>query len=480
VSLPNEPEVPETRHPNAEQAPRERGDDLLRASDRRIENILESITNHFVAVDRQWRYTYINERALANVQRAKGQQLTRDEILGKNMWEIFPEAVGSVFYEKYHEALREHKTVHFEAYSPLSERWVEQHVYPSEEGLTIHYQDITERKRTEEELKESEERFRAFFETAAVGAAQADPTTGRFLQVNEKLCRFLGYGREELLSMTFSDVTHPDDRAHDLEGISHLLRGETHEYTTEKRYVRKDGQTVWGQVAVSLVRDAAGRALQAIAVTQDISARKAAEEALLEIREAERRRIARDLHDVVLQDLAGVLQGLQATQVESEVSTHATDLRPEIEALRTAVGSLRNAIYDLRLEGKQTFVRGVESLVELNRQLAPEREITLAVQIGFPPDLPDGRDVEVLRVLREALANIRRHSDARRVEVVLSNGRDRARLEVTDDGRGFDAASIRAGVGLSGMHERASEIGGELTVESGPGKGTRVMVEFPL
>jgi signal transduction histidine kinase len=89
-------------------------------------------------------------------------------------------------------------------------------------------------------------------------------------------------------------------------------------------------------------------------------------------------------------------------------------------------------------------------------------------------------DVEVLRVLREALANIRRHSDARRVDVVLSNGRDRARVEVTDDGRGFDAASIRAGVGFSGMRERASEIGGELEVESGPGQGTRVKVEFPL
>jgi PAS domain S-box-containing protein len=90
-----------------------------------------------------------------------------------------------------------------------------------------------ERKRTEEELRESEERFRAFFETAAVGAAHADPATGRFLQVNEKLCRFLGYDEEELLCMTYSDITHPDDRAQDLEGLSRLLRGEIREVCAE-------------------------------------------------------------------------------------------------------------------------------------------------------------------------------------------------------------------------------------------------------
>ena len=78
-----------------------------------------------------------------------------------------------------------------------------------------------------------------------MGAAHADPATGRFLQVNENLRRFLGYERDELLRMTFSDVTHLDDRAHGLEGLERLLRGEIREYAAEKRYVRKDGRTVW-------------------------------------------------------------------------------------------------------------------------------------------------------------------------------------------------------------------------------------------
>src|ERR671916_490284 len=84
-----------------------RAEEELRESSRQIENILESITDVFVAIDRQWRYTYINERALRRMQGRKGQELSREEFLGKNMWEEFPEAVGTTIYHKYHEAMRE-------------------------------------------------------------------------------------------------------------------------------------------------------------------------------------------------------------------------------------------------------------------------------------------------------------------------------------------------------------------------------------
>ncbi len=345
--------------------------------------------------------------------------------------------------------------------------------------------DITERKRAEEALRQSEERFRAFFETAAVGAAQADPATGRLLRVNDKLCRFLGYGRDELLSMTFLDITHPDDRALGQEGLSRLLRDEIREYVTEKRYLRKDGRVVWALLAVALVRGRGGEPLQTVAITQDITQRKRAEqerkrleESLREIREAERRRIARDLHDIVLQDLMGTLQGIQAAKVESPGL--GGGLEQEIAALRRAVGSLRKAIYDLRLEKEQPFVRAVESLVELNRQLAPEREISLTVRDGFPPELPDGADLELLRVLQEALVNVRRHSAASHVEVILSAQRRRVRAEVADDGLGFDPAAVREGLGISGMRERASALGGWLEIQSEPGEGTSVKVEIPL
>ena len=152
-------------------------------------------------------------------------------------------------------------------------------------------------------------------------------------------------------------------------------------------------------------------------------------------------------------------------------------MEEEIATLRRVVRSLRNAIYNLRLEKDQPFVRAVESLVELNRQLTPERAITLTVADGFPPELPGAADVELLRVLQEALVNARRHSDARCVDVTLSVDRREVRAEVADDGLGFDPSAVREGVGLAGMRERASALGGRLEIESAPGEGTSVRVE---
>src|SRR5258707_1443673 len=138
---------------------------------------------------------------------------------------------------------------------------------------------LLDRRRTEDALRESEERLRGTFENAGVGIADCD-VQGRFLRVNQKLCEIVGYTREELLQKTWQDLTHPDDLAASLEQFLPLLRGERPGYSLEKRYVRKDGSTVWVDLAVSLRRDAAGAPAYVIAILQDISERKRLEEEL--------------------------------------------------------------------------------------------------------------------------------------------------------------------------------------------------------
>ena len=332
--------------------------------------------------------------------------------------------------------------------------------------------DITERKEAEEKAL-----FQAHLLEQVQAAVIATDLRGRVTHWNEYAERLYGWTREEAVGRDIAELTIGPEGIEHAEGIMEWIRaGEAWEGEFVVR--RKDGSTFSAYVTDSLIRDSEGRAVGIVGVSTDITERKRLEESLREIREAERRRIARDLHDVVLQDLAGALQGMQAAQIESENPGPGIRLEQEIAALRRAVGSLRNAIYDLRLEKGQPFVRAVESLVELNRQLTPEREIDLTVHEGFPRELPD--DVELLRVLQEALVNARRHSAAQRVEVNLSRRRHMVRAEVADDGRGFDPSAFREGVGISGMRERASALGGKLKLESAPGKGTSVKVEVPL
>ncbi len=161
--------------------------------------------------------------------------------------------------------------------------WNELYVSPvhDEKGRLTNFvgvqNDISERREIEERLLESEERFRATFEHAAVGASQVG-IDGRWLRVNRHMSEIVGYEREELLEMTFQDITHPDDLDEDLALVRRLLEDELQTYTIEKRYLRKGGHEVWVNLTVSLVRDSSGEPAYFIAVVEDISERKKTEE----------------------------------------------------------------------------------------------------------------------------------------------------------------------------------------------------------
>ncbi len=144
--------------------------------------------------------------------------------------------------------------------------------------------DITEYKRTQESLRESEERFHGAFEHAPIGMALVSPD-GRWLQVNRSLCEIVGYSEQELLTMKFQAITHPDDLETDLGSRHQMLAGEIRSYQLEKRYFHKCGQIVWILLSVSLVRDARGQPQYFVTQIQDITERKRALEALRESEE---------------------------------------------------------------------------------------------------------------------------------------------------------------------------------------------------
>lgn len=129
-------------------------------------------------------------------------------------------------------------------------------------------------------LRDSERQFRLMFEMAGVGKAQVDCTTGRFLRVNAKMAAITGYTEEELLSMSFQELTHPEDAQKDLEIFEKLVRGEVFDYELQKRYIRKDGKTIWVQLNVAAISDTFGQPVLTVGVVQDITARLQAEEEL--------------------------------------------------------------------------------------------------------------------------------------------------------------------------------------------------------
>ena len=182
-----------------------------------------------------------------------------------------------------------------------------------------------------------------------------------------------------------------------------------------------------------------------------------------------------------MQDLTYALQSMQVLKGMPEGAGRDGETGRQIEALKRAVGGLRNAIYDLRLEsvGERPLIRAVEYIVELNRQIGGGCEFELIVDEGFPAEISGPAGVEVVRVVQEALANVRRHSGAEHAVVTLGMADGEVLVEVEDDGRGF-RPETPYGMGLTGMRERVLALGGNLEVEGREGVGTRVFLRVRL
>ena len=148
-------------------------------------------------------------------------------------------------------------------------------------GLHGISRDITEFKRSQEALRESEERYRGVFENAAIGIDLVD-AEGRFLQVNGSLAKMLGYSQAELLNRTFLDITYPEDVEASKIHFEKMVQGETDSYRFEKRYIRKDGEVMWADVSVSAVCGPGGVHVATVGVIADITERKRAQEQLKE------------------------------------------------------------------------------------------------------------------------------------------------------------------------------------------------------
>ena len=351
-------------------------------------------------------------------------------------------------------------------------------------------EDITERKRAEETLRESEEKFRSVFQDAGIGMVIVSPE-GRFLGANGSFCDYLGYTQDELLTRTVEAITLPEDWPVFSQRLHRAFQEGRGFHGVEKRCLHKTGRIVYTESSGSLIRNSQGDPQYFVGEVLDVTKRKEAEETiasinrrLVDAQEAERARIARELHDDVNQRIA-----LAATDIEklkqdpptstAELRRRLSEVWQQLIAVSTGVQSISHQLHSPQLE----YLGIVAAIRSFCREFATRTN----VEIDFKADdVPNdvSRDVSLclLRIVQEALQNATKHSQVRHFEVTLSSSGHQLHLTVIDRGIGFDAdkPSAQTGLGLISMRERVRLVNGAISIDSKRMGGTTIHVRVPL
>ncbi|MBI5580720.1 MAG: PAS domain S-box protein [Deltaproteobacteria bacterium] len=378
-------------------------------------------------------------------------------------------------------------------------------------GLRGTVQDITERKRAEEALRESEERYRRLVETASEGIWQID-TEFRTIDINERMAQMLGRPKEEVIGRHVREFMAPEEMSDVGQRIENRRLGLTETY--ERRLLRKDGSTLSALVSVAPLRDNERNIIGSFGMFTDISARKQTEESLrqlnetleqrvaertelaeararqlqtlavelIEAEERERRRVADFLHDDLQQVIAAARMQLQAA---CETMPPEPLLANVEQLLEESIGKSRRLSHEL-----SPAVLHHSGLVAALQWLARNMEDQFGLQVQLKLDVAQQFEsaplkVFLFRAAQELLFNVVKHAGVKNAQVVLSDSDSGLVLTVSDQGQGFkpdilDSHTPTAGLGLMSLQERARYIGGRLAIESAPGRGSRFTLTVPI
>ena len=351
--------------------------------------------------------------------------------------------------------------------------------------------DITERKRTEEELRESEERLRLAVQAGRMYVFEWDAVTDTIVRSGRcsDILNWLDDPTRDT-GQKFIARVHPDDsEAYAATATRLTLKDPS--YQTSYRMLRPDGSVIWLEESVHGFFDSKGGLLRTIGMVADVTERKLAEEAisgvsrrLIVAQEQERARIARELHDDLSQMMALLQIGL--TKFEQDMPRLSSQARQQLHDLVEVSTEVSSSLHDLshQLHPSKLDVLGLTACIgSFCREFSQRHKLEVRfVHRNIQGEIPKDVSLCLFRIIEEALQNVVKHSGAGDAKVELSGHANRIDLCVSDHGAGFTLESVKGetGLGLISMRERVRLVEGHLSVESEPSHGTQIHVRIPL
>lgn len=245
-------------------------------SNNSIKDILESIQDAFFALDKEWKFSYVNRESEKLLERSK------EELIGKSIWAVFREGSKKTFYNEYNKVIKEHKPTYFEEfYEPLN-KWFSVSAYPKHDGISVYFRDITQSKQMEQELNATNALFKAIFDNAGFGISLKD-ISGKKVLTNKTYLNMLGYCEDEIHNIVKN--VHPDDYEKEAYLFKELIDGKRESYTMEKRYYNKAGNLIWTDLVATAIKDTSEKIEFLLTMINDITSRKLVEEKLKESEE---------------------------------------------------------------------------------------------------------------------------------------------------------------------------------------------------
>jgi PAS domain S-box-containing protein len=441
----------------------------------------------------------------------------RPGILGRRIEDVLPAGVAATLRAGLQRAAQTHECVELDYLAPgrSGPRHHEIRIACREDGALVCIErDITERRRDEARLRESEERFRAAFDHSAIGIALVS-LNGRWLQVNAALCRILGYDEQTLLALDFQTITHPDDREPNLVFLRRALAGEIDHYEFEKRYIHKDGHTISALLTTALVRDAGGAPLYFVSQIQDMTERLQAQTQIERLR-AELAHVGRvnlmghltaSLAHQLLQPITAILGNAEAGQhIMSSAAPDVADLCAILadiaESARGAAEVIHGVTGMLRKERRPfeplDLNQLVSHVVDVTRSDFILRNVQLVAHLTATRSAVVGDAIQLQQVVLNLLLNGAEAMSGsalpeRLLAVSTLEREHEVELTVCDRGTGVEPAHLHRifnpffttkadglGMGLHICSEIVRAHGGRLWAENNEGPGLTVRCCIPL